>query len=133
MADNYTSCHGKLYNVDAIKKFDIRNSPDVRWADDSFFNSMCSELLEMSIIKIPTALWTDTKTSILRKADPERDKLKQLDFLNAMLLSAKHILKYKENINHLSNTIKYISDSTLLSDEEKKLYNELFNLIRREP
>ena len=133
MADNYTACHGKLYNVDAIKKFDIRNSPNVRWADDSFFNSMCSELLEMSVMKIPTVLWTDTKTSILRKVDPERDKLKQLDFLNAMLLSAEHVLKYKKNINHLSNTIKYISDSKLLSEEEKKRYNELFNLIRREP
>ena len=32
--DNYTACHGKLYNVESIRKHNIRNSPDVRWADE---------------------------------------------------------------------------------------------------
>lgn len=131
-ADNYTACHGKLYNVNAIKKFDIHNSPEVRWADDSFFNSMCSELLNMGVIKVPTVLWTNTKTSVIRRVDNERDRLKYIDFLNAMLLSAKHVLKYKDCVTHLSDTIRRISESELLTDEEKTQYNELFNFIRRE-
>lgn len=131
-ANNYTACHGKLYNIDLIKKFGIHNSPEVRWADDSFFNSMCSELLNMSVVKIPTVLWTNTKTSVMRKVDNERDRLKYLDFLNAMLLSAKHVLKYKDCVSHLPDTIKRIATSKLLTDEEKAQYNELFNFIRRE-
>ena len=91
--DNYTACHGKLYNVELIKKYGIRNSPLVKWADDSFFNSMCSELMNMSIISIPTVLWTNNKNSIMRRQDIERDAAIKEDFLNAMLLSAEFVLK----------------------------------------
>lgn len=91
--DNYTACHGKLYNVELIKKYGIRNSPLVRWADDSFFNSMCSELMNMGIINVPTVLWTNNKNSIMRRKDVERDASVKEDFLNAMLLSAEFVLK----------------------------------------
>ena len=91
--DNYTACHGKLYNVELIKKYGIRNSPLVKWADDSFFNSMCSELMNMSIINVPTVLWTNNKNSIMRRQDVERDASVKEDFLNAMLLSAEFVLK----------------------------------------
>ena len=91
--DNYTACHGKLYNVELIKKYGIRNSPLVKWADDSFFNSMCSELMNMSIISVPTVLWTNNKNSIMRRQDIERDASVKEDFLNAMLLSAEFVLK----------------------------------------
>lgn len=103
--DNYTACHGKLYNVELIKKYGIRNSPLVKWADDSFFNSMCSELMNMSIINIPTVLWTNNKNSIMRRQDIERDASVKEDFLNAMLLSAEFVLKQKGHIDHLQNTI----------------------------
>ena len=103
--DNYTACHGKLYNVELIKKYGIRNSPLVKWADDSFFNSMCSELMNMSIINIPTVLWTNNKNSVMRRQDIERDASVKEDFLNAMLLSAEFVLKQKGHIDHLQNTI----------------------------
>lgn len=103
--DNYTACHGKLYNVELIKKYGIRNSPLVKWADDSFFNSMCSELMNMSIINVPTVLWTNNKNSIMRRQDVERDASVKEDFLNAMLLSAEFVLKQKGHIDHLQNTI----------------------------
>lgn len=103
--DNYTACHGKLYNVELIKKYGIRNSPLVKWADDSFFNSMCSELMNMSIINVPTVLWTNNKNSIMRRQNEERDASVKEDFLNAMLLSAKFVLKQKGHIDHLQNTI----------------------------
>ena len=103
--NNYTACHGKLYNVELIKKYGIRNSPLVKWADDSFFNSMCSELMNMSIINVPTVLWTNNKNSIMRRQDVERDASVKEDFLNAMLLSAEFVLKQKGHIDHLQNTI----------------------------
>ena len=103
--DNYTACHGKLYNVELIKKYGIRNSPLVKWADDSFFNSMCSELMNTSIINVPTVLWTNNKNSIMRRQDVERDASVKEDFLNAMLLSAEFVLKQKGHIDHLQNTI----------------------------
>ena len=103
--DNYTACHGKLYNVELIKKYGIRNSPLVKWADDSFFNSMCSELMNTSIINVPTVLWTNNKNSIMRRQNVERDASVKEDFLNAMLLSAEFVLKQKGHIDHLQNTI----------------------------
>ena len=129
--DNYTACHGKLYNVELIKKYGIRNSPLVKWADDSFFNSMCSELMNMSIINVPTVLWTNNKNSIMRRQDVERDASVKEDFLNAMLLSAEFVLKQKGNIDHLQNTIEGIIKHMSLDEKETEKLNTLLTYIRR--
>ena len=130
--DNYTACHGKLYNVDLIRKYNIRNSPLVRWADDSFFNSMCSELMKMSVVNIPTVLWTNNKNSIIRRQDPERDALTKDDFLNAMLLSAEFVLERKGHIEHLQHTIDRMTKETSLNEKETEKLNKLLKYIRRE-
>lgn len=130
--DNYTACHGKLYNVELIKKYGIRNSPLVKWADDSFFNSMCSELMNMSIISVPTVLWTNNKNSILRRQDTERDAAVKEDFLNAMVLSAEFVLKQKGHIDHLQNTIKDIVKQMSLNEKETEKLNTLLKYIRSE-
>ena len=130
--DNYTACHGKLYNVELIKKYGIRNSPLVKWADDSFFNSMCSELMNMSIINVPTVLWTNNKNSIMRRQDIERDASIKEDFLNAMLLSAEFVLKQKGHIDHLQNTIEGIIKQMSLNEKETEKLNTLLTYIRRE-
>ena len=129
--DNYTACHGKLYNVELIKKYGIRNSPLVKWADDSFFNSMCSELMNMSIINVPTVLWTNNKNSIMRRQDVERDASVKEDFLNAMLLSAEFVLKQKGHIDHLQNTIEGIIKRMSLDEKETEKLNTLLTYIRR--
>ena len=131
--DNYTACHGKLYNLDLIKKFGICNSPDIKWADDSYFNSMCSELLNMSIIKIPTVLWCNNMTSILRKKDSKRDAEIAKDFLNAMLKSAEFVLQYKDSIAHIQNTFNTIinNESLILNDDEKRKIDKLLTYARR--
>ena len=129
--DNYTACHGKLYNVELIKKYGIRNSPLVKWADDSFFNSMCSELMNMSIINVPTILWTNNKNSIMRRQDVERDASVKEDFLNAMLLSAEFVLKQKGHIDHLQNTIEGIIKRMSLDEKETEKLNTLLTYIRR--
>lgn len=130
--DNYTACHGKLYNVELIKKYGIRNSPLVKWADDSFFNSMCSELMNMSIISVPTVLWTNNKNSIMRRQDIERDAAIKEDFLNAMLLSAEFVLKQKGHIDHLQNTIESTIKQIPLNEKETEKLNTLLTYIRRE-
>ena len=129
--DNYTACHGKLYNVELIKKYGIRNSPLVKWADDSFFNSMCSELMNMSIINVPTVLWTNNKNSIMRRQDVERDVSVKEDFLNAMLLSAEFVLKQKGHIDHLQYTIERITKQFCLNEEEAEKVNKLLKYTRR--
>lgn len=130
--DNYTACHGKLYNVELIKKYGIRNSPLVKWADDSFFNSMCSELMNTSIINVPTVLWTNNKNSIMRRQDVERDASVKEDFLNAMLLSAEFVLKQKGHIDHLQNTIESIIKQMSLNEKETKKLNTLLTYVGRD-
>ena len=130
--DNYTACHGKLYNIDIIKKYNIRNSPEVKWADDSFFNSMCSELMSMSTINVPTVLWTNNKTSIIRRQDPIRDIEEKNDFLNAMILSAEFVLKHKGHIDHLQHTIERMAKQFYLNEEETEKVNKLLKYTRRE-
>jgi glycosyltransferase involved in cell wall biosynthesis len=130
--DNYTACHGKLYNVDLIRKHGIKNSPAVRWADDSFFNSMCSELMQMSVIGIPTVLWTNNKNSIMRRQDPERDAATKDDFLNAMLLSAEFVLERKGRIDHLQGTVERMVKQVSLNEKETEKFNKLLKYIRRE-
>lgn len=129
--DNYTACHGKLYNIDLIKKYNIRNSPEVKWADDSFFNSMCSELMSMSTINIPTVLWVNNKNSIIRRQDPVRDREKMNDFLNAMLLSAEFVLKHKDCIEHLQYTIERIAKQFSLNEDEAEKVNKLLKYTGR--
>lgn len=130
--DNYTACHGKLYNVDLIRKYGIRNSPEVKWADDSFFNSMCSELLTMSTIAIPTMLWCNNKNSIMRRVDPIRDAKNKEDFLNAMILSAEFVIQHKGYVEHLGDTIARMQKSFSFSEEESAKINKLLNYKRSE-
>lgn len=128
--DNYTACHGKLYNVEIIRKYGIKNSPDVRWADDSYFNSMCGGLMKMNIISIPTMLWVNNKNSILRSGNDERDKNIITDFLDAMLHSAQFIKSHNGDLTYLQNTIKVLSNKTTLTDEESVKLNTVLDYIK---
>lgn len=129
--DNYTACHGKLYNVELIKQLGIKNSPLIKYADDSYFNSMCSELMKMNIINIPTMIWVNNKNSIIRRQDPERDSATKEDFINAMLLSAKFVLEKKGRVDHLINTIeRMISKQISLTEKETAILNELLNICK---
>ena len=90
-----------------INKYGIKNSSEVKWADDSYFNSMCSELMRMSVIKIPTMVWCNNKNSVMRSVNPERDAASKEDFLNDVYVTdTKYdrfvsVLKKKKNIIEL--------------------------------
>ena len=123
--DGFVWCHGKLYSAEAVKRYGIRNHPAIRWADDSFFNSMCSELLKMEIIPQPMTIWTNTVTSAMRKRDPFRDREKVRDFLTAMLMSCEFVAQRKEHIDHVPVTVKNIEPYVATDTEEAKMLNQL--------
>lgn len=131
--DGFMWCHGKLYNRELINKFGIKNSPTVRWSDDSYFNSMCTELMEVQIVRIPMYLWCNNGDSVIRRKDLERDRLLCSDFLKSMKMSIEFVLQYKDNVSHLKETIKkiYSKDSIkYYTDEEIKMIDELSKYIK---
>lgn len=123
--DGFTWCHGKLYSLEAIKRFGIHNDPEIKWADDSYFNSMCYELLKMNVVQLPMYIWTNTQSSAMRKKDPIREKQYTKDLLLAMIKSCEFVSKYKDRINHLANTINYIEKLVLPDSEEWTLLDKL--------
>lgn len=128
--DGFSYCHGKLYNRELVDRFKIRNSPTVKWHDDSYFNSMCMELFDMQVIGIPTMLWCLNPTSITRKIDKKRDAMARKDFLKAMCMSKDLVLKYKDSVEHIPMTIEImLKNSKKEFDEEEK---ELLNYLKGE-
>lgn len=123
--NGFVWCHGKLYSAEAVKCWGIRNNPAIRWADDSFFNSMCSELLKMETIPQPMAIWTNTKTSAMRKEDPFRDQAKVKDFLTAMLLSCEFVAQHKDHIAHVPVTVENIAPYVMPNTVEADMLNRL--------
>ncbi len=116
--DGFTWCHGKLYKVDFIRKHGIRNRPDVKYADDSFFNSICTELGKMSIIPIPLYMWLNNSDSITR-SENLLTKGSPLDFINAMLNAIEFIQsKGVTEIKHLPITIRNLEMTKHLYDDE---------------
>jgi glycosyltransferase involved in cell wall biosynthesis len=130
MKDGFTWCHGKLYNRSLINKFGIKNSPLVKWADDSYFNSMCTELMETQVIKIPLYLWCNNINSIVRRTDPDRDKAVRKDFLNAMKMSTEFVLQYKNEIEHMNTTINRIKSKGSLNADEQQLLDVLLKYTK---
>lgn len=126
--DGFSYCHGKLYNREKIDKLEIKNSPLIKWHDDSYFNSMCSELLETQLIPIPTVLWTCNPDSITRKIDRYRDENVLEDFLTAMIMSKKHVSKHKPAVDHIPYTIEAVMrmvNSRPLTTREQELLKQL--------
>lgn len=131
--DGYIWCHGKLYKRSFIEKYNIKNSPLVKYADDSYFNSICMELGTVGIIPMEVYLWMDNESSITRDKSGEYKKDSLSDFINAMRLSTEFLLKYKDlsEIRHLKSTIQHVKedyarDYDILSNEEKDKINNLF-------
>ena len=129
--DGYTWCHGKLYNRELIAKFDIKNDPEVRWSDDSFFNSMCSELMVMDILPIPMMVWINNDESVTRRIDEYRDKNKVKDFLIAIEKSVRLVLQYKNEIEHLEHTVNMLKHDFVLDEEETVILENILNLTRK--
>lgn len=129
--DGYTWCHGKLYNRKLVTKYGIKNDPEVKWADDSFFNSMCSELMKMDIVGIPTMVWCNNNESITRRSDTNRDKNVVKDFLKGLDKSVRLVLQYKDEIEHLEHTINHLTSRFDLDEEELAMLNDIIKLTEK--
>lgn len=138
--DGFTWCHGKLYKRSFIQKYGITNSPKVKYADDSYFNSMCTELGSVGLIPIGMYLWINNSNSITRSENGLFREVALSDFINAMKLSVEFVLQYKNvsEIQHLQQTILHIQSGhknmyNYLSDNEKiktdKILKEFYDLI----
>lgn len=127
--DGFNWCHGKVYSAEAVKRFNIQNDPDIIWADDSYFNSICCELLSMQSIAIPTYIWTNTQSSAMRKSDPIRKQRYYNDLLKALIKSCEFVSQYKQYIEHIPATISNISPHIKPGIEEAELLEELKKYI----
>lgn len=125
--EGFTWCHGKLYKKSFIDKYQIKNSSLVKYADDSFFNSMCSELTIPQLIPTPMMIWCNNQKSITRKT-PEKYRNESLaDFILAMCLSLEFISQYKniKDVIWLHDTTEYIKNKykksyDMITDDEKE-------------
>lgn len=123
--DGFTWCHGKLYNAAKVKQYGIYNRPDVKYADDSFFNSMCFELLDAQKIELPLYLYSNNPMSVTRCEDAQRDSQVTVDFLNAMLYSCELVLRYKQRVDHLPYTLEMAKRMGKMTKEADELYEQL--------
>lgn len=123
--DGFTWCHGKLYNANKIKQYGIRNRPDVKFADDSFFNSMCFELLDAKKVELPMYLYSNNPESVTRRKDDKRDSEVTVDFLQAMLASCEIVLRHKPYVEHLSYTLKIAKKMGRMTEEAWNLFVQL--------
>ena len=87
--------------------------------------------MHMTVINIPTVLWTNNKDSIMRRQDPERDAAVKDDFLNAMLLSAEFVTARKGYVEHLQSTIESMTKNIVLNENETEKLNLLLKYVRR--
>lgn len=128
--DGFTFCHGKLYKVSFIRKYNIRNSREIKYMDDSFFNSMCTELGNVAVIGMPMYIWMNNRDSITRNGKMTSDACRY-DFIHGIILSTQFVRsKGVKTIKHMEGTLK-ILESIKHEFSEKTLneYNRLLKLI----
>lgn len=131
MQEGHTWLHGKLYRRAFLEKYEIRNNPQFsRWADDSYFNAMCTELTPVTINRLPMYIWTHTDGSATT-ADPSRSRRDLKIFMGAMYAACIHTLRYKSEIGFIGNVLNNIlrnvanSDMPTLDADESALYDSL--------
>jgi len=103
--EGFTWCHGKVYNREVFNKYEICNNPEYsRWADDSYLNAQCLELMEITMCKVPWYVWVQNNESLTHTTELNREE-KDLILLKAMLESGRKVLQYKDNVTHINATI----------------------------
>lgn len=123
-------CHGKLYKTSFLRHWGIRNSPEVIYSDDNFFNSMCSELGIVGVIPTPLYLWTNNPKSITRSPESRFSQEAVGDFIHAMRLSVRFVKsKGIVRLKYIDNTIANIKQIIENADDYAK--NE-FRLLLNE-
>jgi glycosyltransferase involved in cell wall biosynthesis len=129
--EGFTWCHGKLYKIDFIKKYGIRNTPKIKYADDSYFNSMCAELGTIGKIPMATYLWMNNNESVTRNAAGGfLNGGAGADFIKAMLLSSEFVLQHKPYVEHLPATINKIQSLYQITPDVQEAYDRLVEISK---
>jgi glycosyltransferase involved in cell wall biosynthesis len=93
LMDN-THCHGKCYSRKFLTEFNITASDKIKFADDSYFNSIVLELSRNTImLKYPIYIWIRNQYAITYSKSFKDQAL--ADFINAMVLSIQKLLDHK--------------------------------------
>ena len=130
----FTWMHGKLYKLSFLKNNNIRFHKDLRYMEDSYFNSICTELGLSAIISIPMYIWINNQTSITRIDNGDFHKDKLSNFIHGIYLSTMFLEEHGvTNINHIKNTMEYIeseiANGQTLSDSAKEELNYITTYI----
>jgi glycosyltransferase involved in cell wall biosynthesis len=126
--DDLLMCHGKVYNVNFLKKYDIGESPEVLCIDDAYLNWQAFDLAQsVSILKQPTHVQIDTKGSITHT----KKFLSNLffDLPRARRLACNKIGRFKENPFENFCTINHRVKSMLKEEEanHKTIMDKILN------
>lgn len=108
-----TWMHGKLYKREYIAKNDIHFHPLLRGQEDSYFNSLATELAENKIIAcnaLISYVWCDEhKGSITRSRDCLYSYSGMVDFINAIDYSVDWLNKLKrDDVNIVGKIVSNI-------------------------
>lgn len=94
--DGFFMCHGKVYSVGFLRKYDIRESEQVKCCDDSYLNWQVFDLAQkISLLMEPTYIYIETVGSVTNSASFRTESTQ--DFKRARSLVIKQIARFKEN------------------------------------
>ncbi len=119
-------CHGKVYNVDFLRKYDIRETPEVVCIDDGYFNWQVFDLAKtITFMPEPTHAQINTKGSITHTSRFFRNLLS--DIPRASKLAREKIIRYKDNpFDEFSTIQKRIKE---MLQQNEAYYNSLINTV----
>lgn len=128
----YTWMHGKLYKKTFLDKYNIRFHPETMIMEDSYFNSICSELGKIAEIQIPMYLWISNPNSITRINGSPFKRNCLPEFVHAMYLSTKFLLDNNvKKIMHLEGTLHWIDEYIKKGNKvDKNTWKELEYIIK---
>lgn len=110
-------CHGKVYNTEFLRKYDIHESERVKYCDDSYLNWQVLDLAEnISFLKEATYLQFETEGSITSR--PMFESLAYFDGVMAKQLAKQQILRFKDNPLEQYEKIRKQVDKLLFNNRE---------------
>lgn len=129
--DGIFMCHAKVYSVDFLKKYDIREHPEVLCVDDGYLNWQVFDLAKsVSILREPAHAYINTAGSITHSTKFLRNLLS--DSPKAKKLACEKIRRFKNDPLKKFFEVNQ-SIQTMLTEEESnhkllmdKIRNEMF-------
>lgn len=121
--------HGKVYNVDFLRKYDIRESEQIKCNDDSYFNYQVFDLAtNISILKNITHIYISTDGSITNSSG----FLKQAFLENNLvtILVRQQISRFKDNPLQQYNRIQRQVNQMLF--EEREYFTQQMEEIKKD-